>query len=210
MTREEFSKLVGGALVHVTLEANLPGIRKHGLLRPEAMLAQAGLQGAHNTLRKTDVSFSLGGESVQLNHQRPLIAGRNHADEFLEGHSLESWGRQLDQRVFFWPGRKNNSFHSSLADRGDVVALACKAEAFFDYFYNHIDVAPINTGSATRKPAPRGDWIYSPVNGTLDQFRTKRVSRGLVQANDSAVEVSLRADIKPRQLGIFKLLRPKS
>jgi len=141
--------------------------------------------------------FNVAGLPVTLNHQKPLLAGRKRAAEFLDGHCLKSWAESLDRRLFFWPGGRGVDFSSSLTDRGTVVALECGAEALFDLYAASLDLAPINTGSAMRSASKRGDWIYVPATASINQFRDNRRKRGLVKGRDSVVEISLRSDIDP-------------
>lgn len=195
MDRKEFSDLVGGKLRHVTLQTNLPGIRRNGLLRASTLLEAAKEINEPPCPRSEACTFDVAGLPVTLNHQKPLLAGRKRAAEFLDGHCLKSWAQSLDYRLFFWPGRRGADFSSSLTDRGTVTPLECDAEAFFDMFAPSLDLAPINTGSATRRPTRRGDWIYVPVSASVNQFRENRLVKNLVTGRDSVVEISLRCDI---------------
>ena len=198
MDRKEFSDLVGGTLRHVTLKTTLPGIQQNRLLRASTLIAAAKGIGGLPCPRSEVYSFNVAGLSVTLNHQKPLLAGRKRAAEFLDGHCLKSWAASLDHRLFFWPGGRGAEFSSSLTDRGTVIALECDATAFFDLHAASLDLAPINTGSAIRSASKRGDWIYVPVTASIDEFRENRRARGLVKGRDSVVEVSLRCDIIPK------------
>lgn len=185
-----FVRLVGDRLVHATPVENRPGIEAHGLLRPETLARRAATDPEALALRTDPVILTVDGQTARLNHQRPLHAGR-HA-RFLDGHDIASWARQLDRRLFFWPGQARAAFEGSLGGRTALVVL--DARAMLRAFGPFLDLAPINTGSATRRPAPRGDWIYVPATEAA-RFADNRRTRGLATGRDRVAEVSLRADI---------------
>ncbi|MEL7041590.1 MAG: hypothetical protein AAGL90_08705 [Pseudomonadota bacterium] len=149
-----------------------------------------------------------GAHAVMLNHQKPLLAGRRRVADFLEGHSLRSWAAQLDRRIFFWPRTHRRDFTSSLTDRGAVAVLQCDARRLFDLAADRLDLAPINTGSAMRRAAYRGDWIYVPATQSLEQFEHNRRIRGLSRGRDRVVEVSLRRDLSADEIARLFDLHP--
>lgn len=197
MTREEFVKLVGGKLVHSTLQENIPGIEAHGLLRPNTLATLAGVDPKTLILREDDIVLRIGNRTAHLNHQKPLRAGRTHQVEFLDGHTMESWSEQMNNRIFLWPQRRGVPFLKSLFNRGAPANIWLDAGRVFDRMREHLDLAPINTGDATRRPVKRGDWIYVPAMKDPDDFRLNRVRRNLATAPDTVQEVSLRFDVRP-------------
>lgn len=201
MTAEDhFVRLVGERLVHVTLASNLPGIEANGLLRPETLARRTGVEPDSLALRRERAVLVAGGFTATLNHQLPLLAGRN--TDFLDWHTLLSWAKRLDRRVFLWPGHARTAFEGSLG--ADTAQIALDARAMFRAFGPLIDLAPINTGSATRRPARRGDWIYVPATEAA-RFPDNRRSLGHATANDTVAEVSLRADIPPEALTTMRV-----
>lgn len=197
MDREEFISLTGGILRHVTLRRNLPGIMQAGLLRPSTLASLAGRPVDDILLRPDELTLLIANKPATLNYQRPLLAGRKQSDAFLDRHTLHSWAAQLDRRVFFWPGKANVAFEESLTDRGDVAVLSFSSGLMFDLFKEAMELAPINTGSATRRASRRGDWIYVPVTDDFEAFRLNRVRRKMTNTPDTIREVSIRADIAP-------------
>ncbi|MEO0612833.1 MAG: hypothetical protein AAFY83_05935 [Pseudomonadota bacterium] len=195
MNAEDFKALVGTHLLHITLAENRPGIEHQGLLRPASLARLAGRNPDDLLLRKNPVKLSGEIMTATLNHQRPLRAGAQRDGDFLDNHDLRSWAAQLDERVFLWPQREGKAFQNSLKDRGAHHVFSLDAERLFETFFHAMDIAPINTGNATRHPAKRGDWIYTPVSASAETFRNKRRTRGLIRGKDRVVEVSIRADI---------------
>ena len=196
MTRDEFIALVGTELVHRTPSVNLRGIQRHGLLRPVAALTRAGIDPRTAVLRRDPLAFRLDGEDVLLNHQRPLRAGRRKGAQFLDDGDVETWSAQLDERLFFWPGAgKGAAFGQSLDDRGGQIEFRFDSGWMFDTYRDALHLSPINSGSATRRPARRGPWLYVPVTADVESFRENRRRRNLVSGRDVVAEVSLLADI---------------
>lgn len=205
MNRDEFKTLVGDSVHHITLAQNIEGIEKVGLLRPSTVTQLCGIDTNTLKARREPIELQYGDLSVKLNHQKPLLAGRNHESEFLDGHNIDSWSRKLDDRLFFWPGKARTSFVESLNDRGPQAQLTADSGEFFDAFASCIDLSPINSGSAKRRPSKRGDWIYVPAKETVEAYRTNRINRGLVTSRDSVTEISLRKDILVADISMFKI-----
>ena len=203
MTRDDFIRLVGPSLFHVTLASNLSGITARGLLRPAEGARQAGFPPETVALRREPETIVAAEGPMTLNHQRPLLAGRDQAGDFLSSGTLKAWAMQLDERVFFWPRQMRKAYMDSLGDRAPLAVLELDAGGLFDIYADHLDLAPINSGAALRRPARRGPWIYVPAHATVEAFRTNRMTRGLVKSRDTVAEVSLRCDISGPQLSVL-------
>jgi hypothetical protein len=195
VTRDDFAKLVGETIAHCTTASHAPSIAALGLLPADDLMAAGGACSETLVLRADPSRFAIAGRPVRLNHQRPLRIGR--AKGFLDGHTLESWSIQLDHRLFFWP-------RGHLSDRPFAVSLGAKivvyqlaSRAFFDHFGPDIRLSAINSGSASRKPAPRGDWLCVSAACAPAAFTHNRVRRGLVQRPDRVVEISIRQPVPP-------------
>ncbi|MEM6325004.1 MAG: hypothetical protein AAF748_15050 [Pseudomonadota bacterium] len=187
-----FAAHVGPVLIHRTRAENRAAIAALGLM-PAAQLAQrAGMAPEALVLRPERMRLQIGAHRALLTHQRPLLAGRG---DFLDAHTPKSWALQLDRRLFFWPTRRGAAFGASLD--GAVVTLPLDARRFFAAFAPDIDLSPINSGNATRRPARRGDWLYVPVSAGWDAFAENRRARGLVASRDRIGEVSIRRAIPP-------------
>lgn len=195
MSEAAFLALTGPVLWHLTPRFNLPGILRHGILRAAKLCEMAEEDPAVLRLREAPVTLRLERERARISDQRALLAGEGRA--FLEGHTLASWGAQLDRRVFLWPG----SEVEGAAAEGDVVRIAVDAARLYRAFAAEIDLAPINTASALIRPSARGDWIYVPATEAA-RFPAARIERGLVKAPDRVVEVSLRGDLTLPRLSL--------
>ncbi|WP_375281842.1 hypothetical protein [Pseudooctadecabacter sp.] len=194
----EFAKAVGGTLAHVTAAENIDLIEATGL-QPAATLAQrAGVELEASGIRRD--RLIIGG--ARLNHQRPILHGLTAAHRMLDGHSPESWARQLDARVFFWPRSRLARFKASIDRDLDTATILVDAETLALNLMDHIDLCAINSGNFTQggSSVRRGDWIYRPMREGLGSFRRYRMRRGLVKRPDTIGEVSLRCAVSPSLL----------
>jgi hypothetical protein len=194
MTDDEFVALVGGSIWHITATENLAGIMAHGLKRPSTLLREARGSEELLILRRDRVQFTVNGRTARLNNQEALRAGIKSAAKFLDGHTMETWSAQLDGRIFFWSKKKGLAFEGSHGDL-PTTKLEIDARRFIRELAPHVDLAPINTGSAKRKPTRRGDWIYVPATKSVQEFRRNRIHMGETKTPDDVGEISVRADI---------------
>jgi hypothetical protein len=191
-----FVALVGAVLTHFTPAANAASIRALGLLPPEALALRAGTRPDDLILCDGPVILRFGNHTAQLNHQIPLRAGRKQEAHFLDGHTLASWAAQLDRRVFFWPATRAEAFASRLAT---PEALRFDTRMLFRRCGDRLDLSPINSGSALRRAARRGDWLDVPAT-RASEFPDARRLRGAARARLSVAEVSLRGGLPPDAL----------
>lgn len=196
MSEEAFLALTGPVLWHLTPRFNLAGITKYGILRAFKLCELAEEDPAVLRLRADPVTLRIERERARVSDQRSLLAGDGR--DFLDGHTLASWGAQLDRRVFLWPAAE---LESAAAPDTGMVAIALDAARLYRAFAAEIDLAPINTASALIKPALRGNWIYVPAT-EADRFPTARMARGVVKAPDRLVEVSIRGDLTLPRLSL--------
>ncbi len=194
MTEDEFVALVGGSVWHITATENLAGIMAHGLKRPSTLLREARGNEELLILRRDRICLVVNGYTARLNNQEALRNGMKSAATFLDGHTMESWSAQLDGRIFFWSRKKGLAFEGSHGDL-QTTKLELDARRFFRELGPHVDLAPINTGSAKRKATRRGDWIYVPATKTVEEFRHNRVRIGEAKSPDDVGEISVRTDI---------------
>jgi hypothetical protein len=194
MTDDEFVALVGGSIWHITATENLAGIMAHGLKRPSTLLREARGSEELLILRRDRVQFTVNGHTARLNNQEALRAGIKSAAKFLDGHTMETWSAQLDGRIFFWSKKKGLAFEGSHGAL-QTTKLEIDARRFIRELAPHVDLAPINTGSAKRKPTRRGDWIYVPATKPVEEFRRNRIHMGETKTPDDVGEISVRADI---------------
>lgn len=193
----EFRRAAGSRVAHVTAAENLAGITARGLI-PAAGLAQmCGVGEAALPLRDHRMVIGDGPLRARLNHQKPILHGRQAADRIVDGHDAASWAAALDRRVFFWPERRGKDFRKSVGRDLPLVVLWLDTGALAEAMFDAIDLAPINTGNFTQggAHARRGDWIYVPLSQGIDAFCDNRRRRLGRKRRDSIAEISLRQAI---------------
>jgi hypothetical protein len=157
-------------LFHVTEEAGLPSLHSHGLLSTEHLLRLFEIEESRATKLLTErrpkmvvLNHPLYGHAV-LNDNRPI------SDNMLlkcldDGLLPADWMRMLNARVFFWPSRdKSNSLIEAQENNGRAkVVMEIDTLSLAKAHGERMQLAPINTGSATRRPARRGLSTYTPL-----------------------------------------------
>ena len=99
-------------LYHFTSGGNLPSIRKTGVLFSAAIIEPRCA--AQRRGEKVSVEFN--GHRVVIRDQKPLALGHIR---FFGGWDLDRYLRELNSRIFFWPGGKQGpiSFGERLRSR---------------------------------------------------------------------------------------------
>ena len=199
MTPEEFAERVP-RLFHVTDRAAWPLIGRHGLLTADSLIdrfaPQAERDGLRGRRRAEPLTLHDGPEGrATLNDNRPLHFGPL-APVLGDGLTPQAWLRVLNGRVFLWPrlGRGSGFLRAGRRGGREKLLLTFDALRFARAHHERIDIAPINTGSATRKPAPRGHGIFTPIAQTSwEAWRTLRAPAK--RTPDTVAEVSVRCDV---------------
>jgi len=203
VAHDEVLRAAGLRVAHVTAHSNLDGIRAHGLRSAGMLAADAGHATDDITLRPDRKVLTLpDGATARLNHQLPILHGRRAAETIIDGFDARGWARQLDERIFLWPGARGAAFGRSIAKNADSVTLWFDTARLLAAMADCLWLAPFNTGNFRQggARARRGDWIYCPVSDGLPAFRSNRQLRGLVKRPDRIVEISLTAPIWPEML----------
>ncbi|MDG3040347.1 DUF7002 family protein [Roseicyclus marinus] len=193
----QFRRAAGPRVAHVTAAENLPGILARGLWPAADLARENGVAEEALALRDHRMVIGQGPRRARLNHQKPILHGRNAANRIVEGHDAESWAMALDRRVFLWPARRGKDFKDSIGRDLPLAVLWLDTDALAKALFDAIDLAPINTGNFTQggAHARRGDWIYVPLSQGIDAFRDNRRRRLGLRKRDTLAEISLRQGI---------------
>jgi hypothetical protein len=151
------------ALVYHLAEAsNWRSIQRHGLLSASTLFDLAGVPGAdRNKLewwqRLQHIELPNG---VQIRDQRPMPPAGLKA--CLVGMTPAEWYGLVNARVFFWldPCRLNRQ--RAACDPRPQVVLTVDTAALVASYSRQLEVTPINTGHARRRPARRGTATFVP------------------------------------------------
>ncbi len=161
-------------LYHLTSRENLPAIRKGMNLRSAVSIASAGgVGGTLESRRKTSVQITVDGSVLNIRDQGPLYEGNML---LAPGWTFGDVLRDLNRRVFFWPGTavgpiSYGARHFERYAAESPVVLRVRTQ---DVFSLNADRAPefcrYNSGSprcSGGKRSPRGPDTFR-VHGDFD------------------------------------------
>lgn len=136
---------------------------------------------------------------VTINDNLPLHFG-NLAPHLDDGLTPQEWLRMLNGRTFFWPRFERGAGFLRAGRRGGrrKLLLTFDTRSLAFAHADRLDLAPINTGSAVRKPARRGQRTFTPaasvgwsewrrLRGRLDNVAEISVRGGVPDALDHLV-----------------------
>jgi hypothetical protein len=157
-------------LFHLAEEAGWSTIQKHGLLPSEALVKLFGVDAP----RSKHLLTQRRAEAVELRHpvhgRAILNDNRPISDMMLlncldDGLKPSDWMQMLNARVFFWPSRRRlETLKGALLNAGRrKVVIEVDTLTLARAYWQRMEIAPFNTGSAIRKPARRGLETYTPV-----------------------------------------------
>lgn len=199
MTADELAAL-HPELFHVTFAESWASIEVAGLLSPIELLR--GLEpdsGDKNDFmskrRPTSLAITHPEHGrVRLNDHAPLnlssLAGRLD-----DGLTPTAWARLLNERVFFWVDEgQARKFAEAGVKRGySRELLVFRTEGLVRANIERAEIAPFNTGSATRRPARRGLSTFASLRGlNYSEWQRRRGLKG----RDKIVEVVIRGCVR--------------
>ena len=156
-------KLTPSYFYHLAEPANLPSIRKHGLLSTERLLALAKMP------QSEQVTF-LGRhrpESIQLTNgviirdQKPMPP-ESLSKALPKGMPPSDWYRLLNRYVFLWADFEQVERHRRAFDGNLQALLIFDAPLLLDQLKSQIHLSPINSGNARRQPALHTPDLFVP------------------------------------------------
>ncbi|MBA3637350.1 MAG: hypothetical protein H0W57_13175, partial [Rubrobacteraceae bacterium] len=184
-------------LYHVIDPHNWDGIQKHGLLSTSRLLSLFEYSNADRAVierqrRPASVRLShpVHGEAV-INDNIPLIekALTPYLDD---GLAAADWYAMLNRRVFFWVDKTSrDGFLRAQAYQGrDRLVLVLDTLSVAKRYGEQMELSPINSGSALRRPPRRGLSTFTPL--LKHDYATWRRLRHRVKATpDHIVEVTV-------------------
>jgi hypothetical protein len=196
VTPEEFADR-HPRLYHVTTPGSVRSIGKHGLLSTSALLDLFEINGeqradveSHPRAYELTIAHPVHGTAVISDNSPLAVAALERCLD--DGLKVSDWLGMLNERVFLWAdgaglarllGARINRFRPRDVLVLDTLSLA---RALAD----QMEIAPINTGSAIRRPARRGLSTFTPI-----QAYSYQTWRGLRGRRDRVVEVTVRGRV---------------
>jgi hypothetical protein len=166
-------------LFHLTSQENWKVIRRVRVLRCCSDLAAlSGNAPSLVTKRRNHVGIVVNGDPVLLRDQMPLHAGNI---SFEGGWSLQDVIRDLNGRVFFWPGNSRGpisygSRHFERYQRENPIIIRVSTRELFAANSNSPEFCRFNSGSprcSKGKGSPRGANTF--LTGPVANFTSSKV-----------------------------------
>jgi hypothetical protein len=155
-------------IYHLAEAANLPFIRRDGLLSTKALLDMACMRGnERNRLESCQrLQHMRLPNGVQVRDQRPMPA--NALDNCLVGMAPSEWYALINSKVFFWLDVDRMNRQCGAGEPRPQVVLKVDTNRLLTQYAERIALSPINTGYALRRPAKRGRCTFVPYSVWVD------------------------------------------
>ena len=155
-------------IYHLAEASNLRSIEQSGLLSATRLIAASGLTEAERSClereqRRAHTQLPSG---AQLRDQRPMSPRQLEA--CLVGLMPADWYALLNARVFFWVDADRLNRQRAACESRMQVVLAIDTAGLVAAYRERVEVTPINTGNARRRPAPRGTATFVPYAKWLE------------------------------------------
>ena len=148
-------------LFHMAEYGCWESLRRHGLLSTTALLDEFGVWGSEREAiesmrRKTSMRISKGdAETAWIRDQKPLHE-KQLAACLTDGLLPADWYRTLNGKVFFWLTRERLLTLMGAYRRQPHLVLEVDTAQLLASCWESILLAPMNTGSTSRKTLARG------------------------------------------------------
>jgi hypothetical protein len=148
---------------HLAEPANLPSIRRHGLLSVEqlmrlALLKEAELNWTLSQHRPANLVLANG---VIIRDQSPMPP-RSLAPALPPGMSPSDWYRFLNGFVFLWANKERLDRHLVAFRKRPQTLLVFDAPRLIKERGDDLFLSPMNSGNAMRRAAPRSYDLFVP------------------------------------------------
>lgn len=171
-------------LFHVTSAGAWSSIRRHGLLstsrildllemeRMERRQLEAMRRPRHHYLDHPDFDTFVLGDNSPL-HEATLAGCLD------DGLSVQDWLLMLNARVFFWADMRGaNRLLQARANRTrPLTLLVIDTFSLATAHAERIELSPINSGAASRRPARRGAATLTPLSTMTHEAWRQRCGR---------------------------------
>jgi len=153
---------------HVAEAASWDSIRRHGLLSTSALLDAAALPRVDRERIESEWrrGYARLPSGIEISDQWPMPP--RALERCLVGMTPTEWYRLINARVFFWLERERLNRQREVCVKRSQVVLVIDVGRLLGRHAGRVELTPINTGSAIRKPAPRGRATFVPYRQWLE------------------------------------------
>ena len=198
-------------IYHLAEAANLPSIRRHGLLSTTVLLDRAGLRGEQRNRFEwcQRLEHRKLPNDVYVRDQRPLP--EEALRKCLFGMTPSQWYALINSKVFFWFDVDRLNRQRAACEPRPQVVLEVDTMRLVARHAARIALSRINTGNARRRPARRGRCTFVPYgmwvkSGWLSE--TKELGTRSYERSQAPVELTVAdavMDIMDVVVGIHRL-----
>ena len=172
---------------HLAEASNWLSIQRYGLLSANNLFDLAGLRGSDRKQlewqqRLQQVELPNG---VQIRDQRPMPPVGLEA--CLVGMTPGEWYGLINARVFFWLDTNRLNRQRAACEPRPQVVLTVDTAALVARYSKQLEVTPINTGNARRRPARRGPATFVPYAAWIKSgWASEAVALGIPERSRSS------------------------
>lgn len=158
-------------LYHLTFASNLPGIREHGLLSPQALAHRYSFSPEESTAvlqQRRRCIQQLHGITLRDQH----TAQESKMKSCLVGVTVPEWITLLNSKIFFFVSKQKADVLAKSYSDYDNLLIEIDTAALLATHAEHVSLCRINSGSFLYNPRPRGRASFIPLQSYL--YKNKR------------------------------------
>jgi hypothetical protein len=159
------------SLYHLTFASNLPSIRQHGLLSPQALAERYSFSPEECTAvleQRRRCIQQLHGVTLRDQH----TAQESKMKSCLVGVTAPEWITLLNSKVFFFVSKPKAAVLAKSYAAYDNLLLEIDTAALLSTHSSHASVCRIHSGAFLYNPRPRGRASFIPL--AAFSYRNKR------------------------------------
>jgi hypothetical protein len=152
-------------LFHLAETSNRRSIEQLGLLSASDLIERAGLPAVwHERHRPHRLVLP---DGVVLRDQKPMPP--TALKRCLRGMTPEEWYRLLNSKIFLWIDLDRLNRQRNACGRFSQILYVVKTEKLLEHYASSVELTPINSGNARRRPAVRGTKTFVPYPDWMER-----------------------------------------
>jgi hypothetical protein len=158
-------------LYHLTFASNLPSIREHGLLSPQALAHRYSFSPEESTAvleQRRRCIQQLHGITIRDQH----TAQESKMKSCLVGITIPEWITLLNSKIFFFVSKQKADVLAKSYAAYDNLLLEIDTASLLATHAEYASLCRINSGSFLYNPRPRGRTSFIPLQAYC--YRNKR------------------------------------
>jgi hypothetical protein len=175
-------------LFHLADASNRRSIEQLGLLSASDLIERAGLPRVWCERRRPHRLVLPNG--VVLRDQKPMPP--TALKRCLRNMTPEEWYRLLNSRIFLWIDLERLNRQRNACSRFTQVLFVVKTEKLLERYASSVELTPINSGNARRRPAVRGTKTFVPYLNWVERgWHAEEREQGVRPRSHAPVEFTV-------------------